>query len=77
MTDTLVKATNLWKAIVKYANAHGEVEGHGNSGEFHNSNQHEKLQKEEDEALTKLRFEFFNLTDFMPHQNDDGDWYLR
>ena len=72
----------LWKAILDFADARGEVDGQGNSGEFHDYANEATALRHYWKSLEELRFAFHKQTGFLPVFVDqrgvhlDGSGYL-
>jgi hypothetical protein len=82
------QAIKLWDSIDALIDAKVELAGEGNSGEFHNDEEEEKLVAEADNAFEALIETFYQATGFYPfwdddfrpsrnpHINGEGSWVL-
>lgn len=66
MCKAKAKAKVFWMNILLFANSIGEVMGHGNSGEFHNEKEFEKLVKDLGFRMDELKQSFMSMTGYEP-----------
>lgn len=59
-------AQNLWRDILAFAAAEGECQGEGNSGEFTDETERERLDKEFIKAFAVMRESFVEATGWQP-----------
>ena len=64
------QALNLWIAILAFAAAVGEVQGEGNSGEFHNALYAAEAKKDLTSATQNLVTLFHKATGWLPEFKD-------
>jgi hypothetical protein len=90
--DVPAPIKNLWDSIIEYSEASNELGGEGNSGEFHDSREEEKLRKIFKEKQDILVKNFADLTGYRPvwvpgkeelitvlvdkKNNFGGEWYI-
>jgi len=69
----------LWNSILSYAEATGEIQGHGNSGEFHCAKEYIILEKELKVATEELVSDFSTITGWKPTlvSPENAVWHLQ